>query len=337
MDPAEFTRLREVIDGKLKSIRLVGRTADDLRRLEVAILELEQGAGSINESPLAPTPTSLPAEPVRPEDRIPAIPPSERYLRLKSEVPSELKHLRDLHRQFGRVGLSLERRFAQLQSDWNRMLNKVLQEDAPPEIMVERERVKTQLFRLRMRYPREMAEWRARCSAIGEANQRALNAWNSQCQADRVRDKAVRRLGDELAALSAEPNGVIRQIPWQLLPPPEPGHKGLVRVMREITERFSQLKLDLERLKFAYSLCPHSIYIGLDKFDGYLAFVFTSTKKVLLECPVEGNAAYIFSESWEKFSRLSKTELLSHQDSVVQRVVHRDIKNWKQNITHLLG
>lgn len=108
MDPAEFTRLREVIDGKLKSIRLVGRTADDLRRLEVTILELEQGAGSINESPLAPTPTSLPAEPVRPEDRIPAISPSERYLRLKSEVPPELKYLSDLQRQFGRVGLSLE-------------------------------------------------------------------------------------------------------------------------------------------------------------------------------------------------------------------------------------
>ncbi len=250
MDAAEFTCLREAIDAELKSIRFVGCTADDLRRLEVAVLELELGAGSINESPPTPTPTAIPPEPVRPEDRIPAIPPSERYLTLKSQVPSELKQVRDLVRQFGRVPLRLERRYAQLQSDWDKMLNKVLQEDAPPEIISERERIKTQLFRLRMRYTREMAEWRAKCSAINEANQRALNTWNSRCQVDRVRHNAVRRLRDELAALSAEPTGLIRQIPWQLLPQPEPGQQGLVRVMREITERFSQgaLKDEFEDL-----------------------------------------------------------------------------------------
>ena len=99
----------------------------------------------------------------------------------------------------------------------------------------------------------------------------------------------------------------------------------------------AQLKPDLERLKFAYGLSPHSIYIGLDKFDGYLAFVFAGTKKVLLECPMEGNAAYIFSESWEKLSRLSKTELLSQHSQVVRRVVHRESTNWKREITRLLG
>jgi len=66
VDPAEFTRRREVIDSELRRIRLVGHTADDLKRLEAAVLELEQCAGIINESPPAPTAKLHPPEPVRP-------------------------------------------------------------------------------------------------------------------------------------------------------------------------------------------------------------------------------------------------------------------------------
>src|SRR5882724_5108944 len=46
-------------------------------------------------------------------------------------------------------------------------------------------------------------------------------------------------------------------------------------------------------------LRPAKCYIGNELWDGYVVFEFGSTKNVVLECPVEGNATYVLSGEWK--------------------------------------
>jgi len=103
-------------------------------------------------------------------------------------------------------------------------------------------------------------------------------------------------------------------------------------MLADLARAFPQLRLDESRLRYAYELKPERIYCGAGEFDGYLAFQFAWTSHILLECPMEGNAAYIFRDEWRTLSRLSKTELLQHYRGNVSRVIHQFGSRWKQHI-----
>ena len=127
------------------------------------------------------------------------------------------------------------------------------------------------------------------------------------------------------------------KLPWRFLPP---GHRDVSWIIDEISRlnsRYPHLKLDEERLRYAHSLKPSQVFVGEDEFDGYFAFVFPSTKHVLLESPQEGNAAYIFQQNWTSLSRRTKQELLSSYTHCVKRVLHRENSDWKWEIRRRLG
>lgn len=110
----------------------------------------------------------------------------------------------------------------------------------------------------------------------------------------------------------------------------------MIAEIRALKKRYPHLDYDESRLIYAQTLKPSHIFVGEQDFDGYFAFVFESTKHVLLENPQEGNAAYIFKHDWMTLSKLTKSELLDGYTHAVERVLHRQTGNWKWRIKRAL-
>jgi hypothetical protein len=109
---------------------------------------------------------------------------------------------------------------------------------------------------------------------------------------------------------------------WRILPPGEWTVDSVVSHYAELQRANPHVRFDLDRLRRVFSLSPLSLYVGIDEFEGYIVFVFSQTKNVLLECPVYGNAIYLIREDWESLSRLSKGELLARFPGQALRIVH---------------
>jgi len=118
---------------------------------------------------------------------------------------------------------------------------------------------------------------------------------------------------------------------WVFLPS-GPYKKG--DVPKALTEVFSRVSDDdrlilSERQDFLVEQKPQEIAQGLGGFNDYLAYVFPEYGRVVLESLRRDNAIYIFKDSWEKFSRLSKREIL---DANVHdaRILHT--KGWQARL-----
>lgn len=116
-------------------------------------------------------------------------------------------------------------------------------------------------------------------------------------------------------------------VAWLLLPPGV-GERHVLGRLADFATRNRTVRVEPDRLKYAYSLNPSQIYVGQGGFDGYFVFIYSRTSRVLLENPIEGNAAYVLLRDWKDLSRLTKSELLSSDAAV--RVVHSG--EWR---THL--
>jgi hypothetical protein len=126
----------------------------------------------------------------------------------------------------------------------------------------------------------------------------------------------------------------ITRLPWRFLPPSETGEERVLSALHHFHQRRPEVRVDESRLRYAYSLKPEQIFIGEDEFDGYFAFVFVGGVRVLLENPIEGNAAYIFGQDWRLLSKLSKSELLAYHRDHLIRVVHSS--RWKSEVLQAL-
>ncbi len=88
-------------------------------------------------------------------------------------------------------------------------------------------------------------------------------------------------------------------------------------------QKRSKTKIEMERIESIKKLKPKKIFLGLDSFRGYVAFVFP--KKTVLECPKYGNAIYVFpTKHWKDLSKLSKTKLLKKHSKQIHRIRHAD-------------
>lgn len=76
--------------------------------------------------------------------------------------------------------------------------------------------------------------------------------------------------------------------------------------------------------EYECSSCGQSVYqyhLGINEYEGYIVFEFDHTPKVLIDCPIAGNAIYVIDEDWERRARLTKQELQA--DEKVTRIVHQ--------------
>jgi hypothetical protein len=119
-----------------------------------------------------------------------------------------------------------------------------------------------------------------------------------------------------------KPTAPTNEVFWHILPPGEWTVDSVLSHYSTLQRTNPNVKFDVDRLRQVFSLGPSTLYVGIDEFEGYIVFAFPKTKKVVLECPVYGNAIYIIPENWESLSRLSKGELLSGFPGQVLRIVH---------------
>jgi hypothetical protein len=189
-------------------------------------------------------------------------------------------------------------------------------------------------------YPQIVARlkqaWKQKCADIDRQWGRRL-AKSSRGEIDEIQRRSLQRIRADFNGLTSPViYGQIQRMPWRFLPAPEPGIGGLDRFLEHIRNSWPDLRIDEARLRFACDLNPSHICIGSDDFRGYLAFIFESTNNVLLESPMEGNAAYVFRENWKVLSRLSKTELLRLHPTAVGRVIHRLNSDWRARLHSML-
>lgn len=147
----------------------------------------------------------------------------------------------------------------------------------------------------------------------------------------RILDNLIKELERKLADQGTK-YPVDRKLTWELLPKGSLGLRELYNFIEDhgIARRDG---FEKSRLDFAYMLGPSSVYVGRNEFDGYFVFTFQKTKRVLLENPFYGNAAFVFHSDWVALSRLSRTELTRFYKGSVDRIMHRGTaSSWKQDI-----
>lgn len=126
----------------------------------------------------------------------------------------------------------------------------------------------------------------------------------------------------------------IEFVAWEWLPQGQLDFSIIHRHFHAYAARNTHVSIDFERIKFAERLKPLRCVIGKhdSEFDGYIAFTFEETTKVLLESPMEGNAAYIFDGDWERLACLPKAELLSKHRTKFKRIIHGPAGTWQWEI-----
>ena len=113
------------------------------------------------------------------------------------------------------------------------------------------------------------------------------------------------------------------RLPWHLLPPGEMSVESLRSHYAGLARRDPDVRYEPERIEKVFSLGPEQCYVGADEFDSYVVFTFAGTDRVLLECPIYGNAVYVLGQDWKRLSRMSKGELLSGRARGVTKIVHK--------------
>ena len=115
----------------------------------------------------------------------------------------------------------------------------------------------------------------------------------------------------------------VQRLNWKLLPPGELNLETLRQQLHAVANvQRKSPTFDTSRLEFLLSMKPSRVYAGLDEFDGYLAFLFSSMDSAVLENPMEGNAIYVFDANWRELSKLSKMELFLETERRFCRIVH---------------
>lgn len=326
VDPlADFRILRAAVDKAIARFRKTSPSRDDLKRLEQSIAELEK---------LAAYRPSLPLKPVfPPKPDLPSLPAilsglnptwteerarkwvygeirrvrrrMKRKLARRGEAPAEVRRLADLTSALGNIGVVLESCAKSVE---------------------------------------EVRRWEESCEAARRRWAAELDKYIRDKPKDRrnieVRRRIVDRIRADFESLSDGSLGVpVRRVPWRLLPSPDPGPGGLERflaLMRRTLVAHPGPRIEERRLRFAYGLKPSAIYCGTDEFDGYLAFILPNSSRVLLECPIAGNAAYVFGADWKALSKLSKSELLRSHPEEIGRVVHDSGRLWQWKLSAML-
>lgn len=125
----------------------------------------------------------------------------------------------------------------------------------------------------------------------------------------------------------------VKQLLFELLPAGSEfsgGSSGLERLKVYLRETLVSLPgsareqpVDWERLDQIVSLQPEKCYVGTESWNGYVLFEFTFTNRVVLECPIEGNATYILVSDWRQKVRHSKKYLRSNYPTECIRIMHR--------------
>jgi hypothetical protein len=119
-----------------------------------------------------------------------------------------------------------------------------------------------------------------------------------------------------------------QRLPFVLLPPGTWNIQHVVGHYRNLSDDvngggFRSRSIEWTRLKQIESLRPLRCHVGRDSWLGYVVFEFASFKRVVLECPIEGNATYVLSGDWKRMVSYTKGELRERFARRYEKVVHK--------------
>lgn len=321
--------------GKTRDVTLVDgieETLEELQRLSVELMEHKTPLPDPAPLPVAPKKVAVP--PARP-----ALPESPDSLALAAEIEAEqaiLSAYIDAESARGVNAWEQIWKHRSLQESRLTRLDAVREKNAPATYWeaVAQHRLKEELYQ---KYLASQAEWEKRCADLQDQHRHAVQRWKAAHEKypDSIRERVLMRLNREWTELRIGRPNVIK-VWWEFLPPSANGSFDIETAMRALQEAKPNKRVDESRLRFAYSLDPCQIAIGQDELDGYIAFLFPNTTRVLMDCPFEGNAAYVFLRDWAVLSRLSKRELLEQHYTQARRVIHDEGGSWKNELGSLL-
>jgi Translation initiation factor IF-2, N-terminal region len=128
------------------------------------------------------------------------------------------------------------------------------------------------------------------------------------------------------------------QVSFMILPA---GHDWDYRTVFEHYQRLSRSHnfkhnaVDWTRIeKIQKHLKPKLKSFGVRGWFGYAVYEFPYTKRIVLECPIEGNATYILWGDWQNKIHLSKGELRHRYPNQHIRVIHR--RDWIEDVGRAL-
>lgn len=104
----------------------------------------------------------------------------------------------------------------------------------------------------------------------------------------------------------------VRKLNWKILPPGQYPFERARQALEDYLQRLSEddRATATQRIRVITRHSPDFVAVGLGGFSDYVVFGFTGRRRYVLESPNTGNATYIFRDSWETISRLSKREIL---------------------------
>lgn len=141
-------------------------------------------------------------------------------------------------------------------------------------------------------------------------------------------------LGDIERTFQHRPTG---RFQWRPLPPGEASPQKVRGHYRERLRHEGRLdKFDQGRLDQATALPYEEWWVpteGFGGFDAYSIISFSHTDKVLLECPIYGNAAYVIDAEVEVWREMTKQELAD--SGLAEKIPHRG-ENWPTRVRRAL-
>jgi hypothetical protein len=125
-----------------------------------------------------------------------------------------------------------------------------------------------------------------------------------------------------------------RRVNWEILPPGKYPWERVQKIIEPILQEAKPgNRLVIEnRIQTVESYSPEFRVLGHAGFKGYIIHGFPQKHIFILESAYFGNATYVFDDDWEKFSKLSKAEILD-ESLQKERLIHRE--GWHNNIRKL--
>jgi hypothetical protein len=150
-----------------------------------------------------------------------------------------------------------------------------------------------------------------------------------------TRTRAVNRISKAVdRAFKPQPTG---RMQWRPLPPGEASPQKIRGHYHERLRREGRLdKFDQARLDTATALPYEEWWVpteGFGGFDAYSIISFAHTGKVLLECPIYGNAAFVINADEEVWREMTKQELTD--SGLAERIPHQG-ENWPLKVRQAL-
>ena len=189
----------------------------------------------------------------------------------------------------------------------------------------------------RGRHAKLVAEYEQARRPYRDSYQRWAAERSRRQEAEVRREVTVRRLYREVNRAFDPAHGSgprrVGTLPFEIAASGERTNEHVYAYYREVLRRGELAQFDQDRLDKILALPRSGLLKGKAGFYGYIVLQFDYTEKVLLECPVVGNALYVLDSGEERLLRRNKQEHIASSEA--KRIFHTGI--WYRRVKKELG